>query len=139
MSTLLFFLLFLIAIILEGTLTIIPLFLSVLLVAYIIKDKNWIFPVAFFCGIFLDILSLRTIGESSTFFVIFIFTVALYEHKFEVQSIPFVFFASFLGSLFYSFLFVKSGIFWESLASALISVIIFLLLYKRSALRDDIK
>ena len=114
------------AIILEGTATTFPLVLLLLLIFYIVKRDLWIFFAAFIAGIFLDVISVRTLGESSIFFILFLFVIALYEGKFEIQTLPFVAIASFLGSLTYLLLFGYNFVLQQALVSSLLSVLFFL-------------
>src|SRR5258706_10781636 len=88
-----------ITIFLEGTVTTLPLVLIYLLCLTIWKRDAVVFPIAFVGGLLLDILVVRAIGVSSLFFVIFVFLALLYQRKYEINSYPFVAFASFLGSI----------------------------------------
>lgn len=87
-----------IALLLEGTVTTVPLVLVFLLCLLIIKRETIVFFIAFLAGLLLDILSVRTPGISSLFFITFLFMILLYQRKYEINSYPFVFFASVLGS-----------------------------------------
>ena len=96
-----FWFLFLGILVLEGTVTTIPLVFIFMLCLTVIKKAEWLFPLALFSGIILDILTVRTIGLTSTILIISIFLILLYERKYEIDTIPFVFFASFLGSFIF--------------------------------------
>ena len=98
--------LFLLALVIEGVLTSVPLSFIVLLTFFILKREAYIFYMAFLAGIILDMLSIRPIGISSSYFLVVLFAVLLYERKFETQTIIFVALASFFGSL--GFLFITS-------------------------------
>lgn len=124
----LFFLILIFAILLEGIITSIPLVLDVLLVAYILKRKSSLFILALILGIVLDVFSVRTLGSSSIYFVSFLFIVFLYERKFEITTYPFILFSSFLGALFYLWIFGYDYVLLQSLASSLISVLLFKIL-----------
>lgn len=108
-----------------GALTTLPLALMALLCLTVIFKRPWIFVLAFFTGLFFDLSQVRILGQTSTFLLIFIFLLFLYERKFEIQSAPFVFFAGFLGSLGYLVVFGYNYVFWQALASALIAILIF--------------
>jgi cell shape-determining protein MreD len=86
---------------LEATFTTFPLVFLILLIISIILKKTFIFPIAFFMGLLLDALSVRDIGSESIFFLVFLFLVFLYQKKFEIDTLPFVFLSSFLGSFLY--------------------------------------
>lgn len=121
-----YFLFFIIvAILVEATITPIPIVALVLLVFYIVKRSSQVFFPAFVSGIVLDIFSVRTLGLSSLFFIAFMFTVFLYERKFETQTITFVFFATFLGSLIYLKIFGYNNILFQSFINAIIGVLLF--------------
>lgn len=119
--------LLLITLILEVSLTTIPLIFLILLVSTVILKENWIFLFAFVFGILFDLISFKTIGISSVYFVIFIFLVLIYQKKFEISTIYFVFASSFLGS--FGFLFVlgyNNSILLQAFVSSLIGVFIFI-------------
>lgn len=108
-----------------GVLTTLPLVLILLVVHYAIKREVWLFTAAFFTGVILDLILVRTIGASSLFFVSFLFLVELYGRKFETATTPFVFIASFIGSILYFMLLGQALVFWEALVSALLAVGLF--------------
>lgn len=113
------------ALLLEGTVTTFPLVLVVLLCFTAITKNTVAFPVAFIAGMFLDILTIRTIGVSSIFFMVFLFMILLYQRKYEINSYPFVFFASFLGSLGFLLLSGRGNFFLDSLISSFIALLMF--------------
>lgn len=122
-----FWLLFFAALVL-GVLTTLPLALILFVVFYALKKELWLFTAAFFAGVILDLILVRTIGASSLFFVSFLFLVELYGRKFETATTPFVFIASFIGSILYLFflmLFGQALMLWEALVSALLAVGLF--------------
>ena len=120
-----FWLLLSMAILFEGGLTSLPLVLNVLLVFYLIERKQTLFFIAFLGGILLDILLLRTPGQSSLFFIIVFLILSLYERKFEIQTIPFIFFSSFFASLAFLAIFGYSFIFLQALVSSFITIFLF--------------
>jgi len=133
MSNIYFLFFIIVATLLEGTITSIPLVVLALLVFYILKRQSSIFTIAFVSGIILDILSVRTLGSSSAFFIAFIFIVLLYERKFEIATYPFVLFASFLGGTSYLLIFGYDHVLEQALANSLIAALLFRLLGKISS------
>lgn len=120
-----FFLLFTFAILLEGTITSIPIVLDVLLVFYILERKSRLFILALISGIILDVFGVRALGLTSIFLIAFIFIVLLYERKFEIATYPFVFFSSFLGSFMYLLLFGYNYLIQQAIVSSLFAVLLF--------------
>lgn len=128
MNFLLLFLLIL-ALIFESTLTTIPLVFLILLCFTIIYKQNWIFIYGFLFGFLFDLVSFKTIGLSSIYFISFIFLVLLYQRKFEITTYYFVIVASFLGSFgFLLLLGYNNSIIIQSLISSLFSFFIFIIL-----------
>lgn len=128
MNFLLLFLLIL-ALIFESTLTTIPLVFLILLCFTIIYKENWIFIYGFLFGFLFDLVSFKTIGLSSIYFISFIFLVLLYQRKFEITTYYFVIVASFLGSFgFLLLLGYNNSIIIQSLISSLFSFFIFITL-----------
>ena len=125
------FLIFLISFLLEITVTTLPLVFLILLSVAVISKKEWIFALAFILGLILDVFSFKLIGASSIFFLVFIFLVFMYQKKFEIATKPFIFLASFLGSLAFLLLFSFSSlIIVEAILSAIIGTVIFSLLQR---------
>ena len=125
-TTLSIAILFLLALIIEGVLTSVPLSFIVLLTFFILKRETYIFYIAFIAGIILDMLSIRPIGITSSYFLVVLFAVLLYERKFEIQTIIFVALASFFGSL--GFLFITqegSSIVLPAIVAAGLAIIMF--------------
>lgn len=118
-------LILLFAIVLEASWVQLPLvLLSILLLGVLLKE-HWIFFAAFVAGIFLDITAFRTVGISSMFFVVMLGGVFLYERKFEIQSMPFVAFATLISSSLYFFFFGSTVAIVQLLVSIAISTGIF--------------
>src|SRR4029078_5076110 len=119
-----------IAILLESTVTTLPLVLLIILFLTIMNRKNEVFIVAFFAGLLLDVLSLGRVGFSSLYFTIFVFLILLYQRRFEIETINFVAIFSFLGSFFYLLIEgVRFALFQSVFATAL--VIISFLVFKK--------
>lgn len=102
MRAVLFFLLFC-SFFLEITITSLPLLLLVFLFFWLLTRDPIVFPVAFITGIFFDLQRVGTLGVSSLFFVLFLGLVVLYERKFEIETLPFVFVSSAIGSAVFLF------------------------------------
>lgn len=120
--------LFVISLILQGSVTTIPLVLVLLLNLFIATKKTSVFVVAFLCGLLLDAMLGNPLGQTSIFYILFLAIVFLYERKFDIQTFPFIFISSFLGSFVYLILYNNRFILMQSLTSALISVAFFFLL-----------
>lgn len=125
MSKLAFFLLICLAILLEGTITSMPLVLDILIVFYITKRNSGIFILSFISGVVLDIFGVRVLGLTSIFFITFIFIILQYGRKFEIATYPFVFFSSLMGGLFYLWLFKYDDVFMQGVANSIIAVLMF--------------
>lgn len=122
------------ALILEVSFTTLPIVFLTLFIIYIFQKKANVFFFAFLFGILLDIFSVRAIGQTGIFFLAFLFLVALYEKKFETETIPFAFAFSFLGSFIYLLFFNYTNVFLQALASSLFATLAFVT-YKRIFLR----
>ncbi len=120
--------------------TTLPLIIVLILLMYLFYRDFSVLFLAFIFGLFLDIQGAGHIGVSSIFLLLFIFIVSLYERKYEIATLPFVFFVSFIGS----FLFLEiSGdsdyLLIESLANSIIASAIFVLgLHLRESLEPDL-
>jgi cell shape-determining protein MreD len=124
---------FLIALILETSITTLPLVLATLISVSVIAKKEWLFVLALILGVVLDALQLKTVGISSIFFVILIFLVVLYERKFEISTKPFVFISSFLLSTVYLVILgLTNGLLLQGLFCGIFAVFIFSFLKKLS-------
>lgn len=126
-----FVILLILALILEASLTSLPLILLILLVLTIVYRKKEVFFLAFFFGIYFDMLSFKTIGTTSLFLITFLFLVLLYQRKFEIATNNFVLISSFLGS--FGFLFVlgyTSSIILESMLGSALGIVLFHVLKK---------
>ena len=111
------------SVLLEATLTTLPLTLIVILFLAVTVRKNEVFLIAFLEGVLLDILSFGTIGVSSLYFVSLVFVVFLYQKKFEIETLTFFAIFSFVGSLGYLFI---EGTGYVILQSLFITAVTFL-------------
>ena len=94
-----------IALILEGSLTSLPLVLLSLLLFRVIMKGNNGFLLAFLAGIILDVFLLRPLGQTSVYFLVVLFIIGMYEKKFEVNSLPFLALATFVTAYLYLIIF----------------------------------
>lgn len=124
MRAVLFFLLFC-SFFLEITITSMPLLLLVFLFFWLATRDPIIFVFAFVVGIFFDLQSVGTIGVSSLFFVLFLGVIVLYERKFEIETFPFVFASSAIGSCLFLLLLGYHHVLEQSLLTGLIAVALF--------------
>ena len=120
-----FFLFLLLALLIEGSATTLPLTFIVLIVYTILKRDERILIVGFIVGLILDILTLNTLGITSLFFVLFLSLVLLYEKKLEITSIYYLVLFSFSGALVNSYLKHSDNLLLISTLSAFIAVLIF--------------
>ena len=119
-------LLLILALILEVSLTTIPLVFLVLLCLAVLQKDVIIFPIAFLFGIFLDLFTFQTLGTTSAILITFLFLVLLYQRKFEIATNYFIFASSFLGSLIILLILGNTGsIILESIISSLIGIVLF--------------
>lgn len=126
-----FALLIIASLFLEATVTTIPLVFFLLLFLTLLYRSYWIFPIGFLSGILLDSVLFRTLGITSLFFVAFSFIVLMYQRKFEISTLPFVFAASFLGSFVYLLLFSSGNlIIFQAVLCALVAILIFKFIHK---------
>lgn len=116
---------FLFSLFLESSITTLPLVFLTLLCFAVLTRKEWIFVIAFIAGLAVDALSFRALGQSSLYFILYIFLVFLYERKFEISTKYFIFIASFLGSFGFLIIFSYNNLVLQSLISSIIGVLIF--------------
>lgn len=117
------------ALILESTITSIPLILIALLCFMVVSKNNSLFAAAFIFGFLLDLALFKTLGLSSAIIVTFLFLVLLYQNKFEIATNSFILVSSFLGSFgFLLALGYNKSIIFESLLSSLLALLLFILL-----------
>lgn len=117
LSWLIFFLL----VIIEGSVTTLPLTLIFLLFLTVVKRQEWIFLLAFVAGILLDVFAFHPLGISSFYFVVFIFLLLLYQRKYETATMPFIGIAAFFGSCAYLFVTGQSAVFLQAIISTIIA------------------
>jgi len=138
MKWFIFFFIFFLAFILETTLTTLPLVLIACLCFAVLHETGWIFFIACFAGILLDALSLRFLGSSSIFFIIFLGLVFLYERKFEIRTIPFTAIAAFIGSFAFLKIFGYQRSIQEAFVGSLTAVLLFLLMQKLTSVSNNL-
>lgn len=122
--------LFFLAIILS-VLSTIPIIVGVILCLTVISKNPWVFLAAILGGLFVDLLGLRTLGATSLFLVVFAFMIFLYQRRFEIQTVPFVFLACFIGSMVYLIVFGYNQILVQAVVSSVLAVLAFRLVSSR--------
>lgn len=121
-----FFVLFLtLFVIIASGITTIPFLIGLLAIVTVLFKKSRVFFLALGLGLFLDLISIRPLGQTSLMLAIFVFLIRLYERKFETKTITFVFISTFLGSLAYLMIFGYQQIFLQSLVNSLFAVLLF--------------
>lgn len=126
-----FVLLFVLAV-LEGSFISLPFIFLFLLFLSLKNRTSWVFAVAFIAGILLDAFYLRTLGQTSIFFLLFLFAVMLYEKKFEIENLSFVVVVSFIGSFIYFSFFANTFVIQKALFTSLIAFLLSKYLSKES-------
>ena len=117
--------LLILSVILEGTVTALPLTVVILLCLTIVRRDAMVFLLAFIAGIFLDTLALRPLGGSSIFLITFIFLMLLYQRKYEIYSYQFVLAGSFLGAILFLLIFGYEYPFWLAIGGSFLAAILF--------------
>jgi len=95
-------LIILLSLLLESTITTLPLVLIVILLLFVQKKSSGVLILAFLLGLVLDLLKVQRVGTSSLFFTVFLFCVYLYERKYEINTFLFVLIASAVSSAGYA-------------------------------------
>ena len=119
------------ALILESTITTIPLIFITLLCFMVVFKESSLFFAAFIFGLLLDLATFKTPGLSSVGLVTLLFLILLYQNKFEIATNSFILVSSFLGS--FIFLLISgytNSIILESIISLVIGIGLFKLLQK---------
>jgi cell shape-determining protein MreD len=97
-----------------------------LLCLLVLLRENWLFVFAFAFGLVLDLVSFKTLGISSAFFVVFLFLVLLYQSKFEIATNAFIFFSSLLGSFAYLMILgYNNSLILQTILSSIIGLLLF--------------
>ena len=128
MKWLIFFLLLFIAILLESTISTLPLVFIVLLCGAVVYKETEILIAAVIAGVVLDMLLFRIAGVTSIFFLVALLLAFLYEKKFEIKSLPFITVFSFVGSMIYCLIFVRNMIFLQAVISCVLVICLFMVL-----------
>lgn len=116
------------AILLEGTVTTLPLVLICLISFTVMKRDTSVFLPAFIAGLLLDIFHVQQAGTSSIFYICFLFLILLYKKKYEIYSTPFVLMATFFGAFLFLLLTKAESILLQSVISAILAVLLFTVL-----------
>lgn len=111
-----------IAIILEGTLTTMPLVFILLLCYDVLNRSGKVFYSAFAAGILLDIVTVRPVGASAVYFILFFALLLLYQSKYEIRSYFFVAISSLAGSYLYLYLLAQNRSLGQAVLSSCLAV-----------------
>lgn len=114
-----------IALLLEATVISLPLAFVLLLCYSVLNRSGKVLLTAFASGFILDVLTLRMLGASAIFFVLFFSFVLLYQSKYEIRSYPFVIVSAFAGSYLYLLLLSGSATMLRAIVSSIMAVLIF--------------
>lgn len=117
-------------ILLESSITTVPLTLVSIIFLAVSRKSNDVFLIAFLAGLILDILSFSLVGISSIYFVTVTYLIFLYQKKFEIETLNFLLVISFFGSFFYA---LMDGILvslLQSLAVVMITAVSYLVFRK---------
>lgn len=117
-----------ISIILEATLIQLPLSFILILCYSILNRSGKVFATAFLAGILLDIFTIRPIGSTSIYFLLFLAVFLLYQRKYEIMSYPFVLISSFAGTYLYLLILGNGSSLLLAAISSIIAVAVFALL-----------
>ncbi len=128
-----------ISILLEGTLFSMPFFPVSVSVLFILYRNIWTINTAFFGGLLLDILTVRTFGSTSIFVICWLFLISLYDRKYEINSRLFIFISSLLGASIYLFVFGFDNLNLQPFISASSAIILFSLLKLTSSRINNTK
>lgn len=120
-----FFAILFIVVLIEATVTTLPLVFICLLCYLIVFKKPFVFYTALFFGILLDLFASRALGSTFVFFLLFFYLVLLYRKKYEIDSYPFVLVTSFMGSYLYGILYRSSNALTLAVISSMIAVLLF--------------
>lgn len=121
----------LVFLLLESTVTSLPLFLIAVLLSLILyssKHSNLVFVLAFLGGLILDASAVRYLGGASLFLTCLLFLVLMYERKYEINTIAFVMVSSFFGIFSYLWIFGYGDIFIQSVIGSFLSGVLFIIL-----------
>lgn len=128
------FLIFLPIFLVEAVFTTIPLVYIFFMAYYIRKKSINLFIFGLFAGALLDIMNVREYGLTSMVYAFVFFLSLLYERKYEMNTVPFMFLSSFFGSIVLLSIYGASNIVLQSIAAGVIGVIFFNLMGRQQAL-----
>lgn len=117
--------LLIVSLILEGTITTMPLVLMSLMLLTIHLKHQDMFFYAFISGVILDVFLVRQIGVSSVFFLISLLLIFLYDRKYELQTPFFVTLITFFSTMMYFIIFPSPQMLVISVTTTLLSLFIF--------------
>jgi hypothetical protein len=122
------YLILILAFVLEGTITTLPLVLISFLILTIFLRAKFLFWLALVVGILMDVFLLRPFGLTSLLLVIFLLVTFLYEKKFESSTGYFILIFAFLGSMVYLLFLGSQSFFLQSIFAAFLAFLVFKIL-----------
>ncbi len=126
-----------IALILEGTVTSLPLVLVALILLAINLAKTDVFLIAFLSSMLLDVFLVRATGLTGIFYLCILLLIFLYNKKYETQTLVFILLATALSSTLYLFIFPAPDIFLQVIISTLLAGGLFSLFRLRTQKKEN--
>lgn len=117
--------LLIIAVIIQGTVTSLPLVLFTLILLAVKVRSSDVFLYAFVSGIVLDIMLVHPLGVSSIFFLSALLVIFLYERKYELSSLIFVLSVTAVMSIVSSLLFPTPQRFLQVILAIVVNGLLF--------------
>lgn len=112
---------------LESSIESVPLTLAWLTSIAVVYHTRFTYILAVICGCIMDSLSFHPVGGRSIYFLFVTWVVFLYERKFNIQTIPFVFIVTTISTLFYTWIFGYHFIIALSLVNGIAATLFFFL------------
>lgn len=112
----------------ESTIISLPLTLIALILFYVFSKDISVFFLAFFLGFFYDALHFYFLGTTSIFFLSMLLLMFFYERKFEVTTLPFFLFFSFMAVSTFLIFFSTQTFLIEVFLTTLIGILLYLVL-----------
>ena len=114
-----------ILLLLEASVTTIPLVLGFAIMLSSWSRTYWLIGVTFLLGFFLDLVAFQPLGISSLFFLVVLTLIFLYKRKYEIQSPIFITISAFIASLIYGGIFAHHHVFFSACIVAAIMGLVY--------------
>lgn len=118
-----------ICLILESTITALPLNFLVLFIFTVFWQDELVFVFAIISGCILDALLFRSVGVTSVFFVLFLGLVLLYRQKFEIHTIYFALTFCLIGSVCHFLLFGYTNLLVQLVLMVFLTTVVYFFTY----------